>query len=353
MVKLRNGIVLENEPMSRHASFRIGGRARLVKTDNIVDVMSIMLDCERIDKKLYLIGGGTNLLINSGDLTATFLSYTDNTIYIDKGNIVCSAGVTIAEFLRFCVAHSITGYEFMAGIPGTMGGAVKGNAGGVNVAIGDYVLGVNLLMASHDMCGVRLTSHLDKVSQNFNKKINKKIITKIKAKNIKIINNKIINKKILKNNKKTIKNHIFSKNIIKKIYLDKNKLIFNYRKSNIADNYFIKNVILKCQYGDRQKIAQSITTNLTTKITTQPTKDKSAGSVFMRVGDFVPAREIDLMGLKGMSVGSAKVSEVHAGFVVNIGNATSQDIIDLVTALRQKVYDKHGVWLQSEIKYFD
>ncbi len=321
-------VIKTHEKMSNHTTFRIGGKVnRLVQANSQLAVLKTLYESDFRNEKLYFLGGGSNTLFSSKKIDATVLQYVSNDIYIENGMIVCSAGAMISELLKFCVLHSISGLEFMAGIPGTVGGAVKGNAGGVDQAIGDFVAKISGF----------------EIAQEINENIienNQLNINKINNKKFKINNAKIL---------KTTKNNV---KICKK-YLKINENFFNYRKSEIKNNFFILKIYLKINYGNKLIIENKIKEYLSNKILRQPMNKASAGSIFLQTGDFIPARAIDSLGMKGFRVGGAMVSTLHAGFIVNDGNATSEDVLRLIDIIKRKIIDNFGVELHTEIRYFD
>lgn len=320
--------IFKNEKMSAHTSFRIGGKAnRLVQASSQTAVLKTLCECASINEKIYFLGGGSNTLFSSRKIDATILQYTNNDIYIENDILVCSAGVMVSELLKFCLAHSISGFEFMAGIPGTLGGAVKGNAGGVDTAIGDFVTKISGFEIECD----------NKNNINKNSDI---ILNKLKNKNA-LINNQ----KIFKNAKNNVK--------IRKKYVKIGENFFNYRKSCVKNNFFILKIYLKINYGNKLIIENKMKEFLSNKILRQPMNKASAGSVFLRQGDFIPARAIDILGFKGVRVGGAMVSTLHAGFIVNEGDASSNDVLKLIDTIRRRVREVYGVDLISEIRYYD
>ena len=310
-----------NEKMSAHTTFKIGGKARrFFVAQSSRAVLRVLTDCCLQNDKVYFLGGGSNVLFSSQDIDATILHYTANDMYIEGDCLVCSSGVTIGELLRFCVTNSIAGFEFLAGIPGSVGGAVKGNAGVVELAIGDFVTKIT---------GFEV--------ENLNSKINSKL------------NKKINHKNLLKNKRKLLKNSIK----IRKIAINTDKNFFRYRQSKIKNKFFILKIYLKINYGISSNIEYKIKEYLSNKILKQPMQMPSAGSVFLRNKDFVPARAIDELGLKGVQIGGAMVSSMHAGFIVNVGHATSEDVLQLIELIKQRVWNAYHEELHTEIRYFN
>ena len=331
--------IMKNESMSKHTTFGIGGRVGLfVRTDEIKHVLSFLYKSENV----RVIGLGSNTLWTDYDTGMVVINYVASDIYIDHGMIVCSAGATISALLKFCVEHGIKGYEFLAGIPSTIAGAVKGNAGSPTQAIGDYVLAISgLVVENTNLAGTEL--FFDKIRTlayelNGGKKHDDTKLSKTGHKT-----NKEKSTHELTNNIKSIK----------KISILRKKLLFSYRKSNINDNFFITSVFLKCDFGDGEQIKKEIKNQINKKIATQPLDKKSAGSVFKRSQKIVPALVFEQMGFKGTRCGDAVVSSKHSGFIINEGKASARDVLLLMSHLADSVLDRFAVKLDSEIKYFD
>lgn len=312
MIELENILGKENvkynEPMSKHTSFRVGGNADIFA---IVDSEENLTKVIRLAKKMYMpitiVGNGTNLLVKDGGIRGLVIKYIANDYSImdtdelkDKGNldkneennnkskiITVSSGMTNARLAKILLDNSLTGFEFLAGVPGTIGGALVMNAGAYGGEIKDLVL---------------------------------------KTKYIDLDTGEI----------KTIEN---------------NKHKFEYRKSIFQTlNCVILETTLKLQIGNKEQIEERMQEYSKKRRESQPLDMPSAGSTFKRGEDFITAKLIDESGLKGYSIGGAQVSSKHAGFIVNKGNATAKDIIDLINYVKEKVYEKFGKEVQEEVK---
>ncbi|NQU74119.1 MAG: UDP-N-acetylmuramate dehydrogenase [Candidatus Omnitrophica bacterium] len=286
------GKVLHNEPLRRHTTFRIGGRAKIwAEPKDLDDLMSLLEFAQAEGKPIFLIGEGSNLLIADRDLDimAISLKGTFNFCKIDGGKILCGAGYGLQKFILKTLGHGYSGLEFMAGIPGTVGGAIRMNAGaGLK---GPWIL-------------------------NFVKRL--KVITyegKIR-------------------------------------YREKDNLNFGYRKSNLSDLVILETEFSLKASRDKAALLSEYKRFLADKKKTQELLTPSAGCVFKNPGcpNLNSARLIEGCGLKGRKIGGAMVSDKHANFIVNSGKATFEDVMTLIDLIKEKVLKKHGVTLETEVE---
>ena len=256
-----------NEPMSKHTSFKTGGNAEvyvIVKTEE--QIKKILELCNRNNIPLYIIGNGSNLLISDEGIKGITLKIEIDNIEIreiDKNQVIVTAGagVKIMGLAQMLKERQITGFEELAGIPGTIGGANRMNAGAYGKEMKDIIIE---------------TRCIDKNGK------------------IKILNNEM--------QKLTYRESIFKN-----------------------DKYIILETKLRLSKGNKKDIEEKMQNYLNQRKEKQPLDCPSAGSTFKRGEDFVTAQLIDECGLKGYSIGGAKISEKHAGFIINKGNATSKD----------------------------
>jgi len=289
----------ENENMSAHTTFRIGGPAAFFVEPSAVEDLSMFL------KKLHslsvapvIIGRGSDLLVNDKGIDApvicmgegfseVFLCDAPNGMKDDgRVFVYAQSGASLTKLCRFCLEQGLTGLEFAYGIPGTVGGAIFMNAGAYGGEMKDVVVGANHLT----MDGKQET-------------------------------------------------------------LMGQQLEFSYRHSYYTDNCCcILGGWFALARSNRDEIKALMDENLNKRQTKQPLEYPSAGSTFKRpVGNYASAL-IDQCGLKGRSVGGAQVSEKHAGFVINTGGATAQDVLELVAEIQKVVKEKTGYELECEIK---
>lgn len=280
-----------NEPMSKHTSFKIGGPAQcFINAENVEEIKQICKVASKNDINLTIIGNGSNLLVTDKGINGIVVKVNIKKFELEFSNddvsLIVGAGNKLGEIAQKLLRNEITGFEFAAGIPGTIGGAVRMNAGAYGKEMKDIVETVKYM----DYDG------------NIYEKSNKDLEFEYRK-------------------------SMFAKN--KFIILEaKLKL----QKGNAQD---IKNKMLEFEQSRKEK---------------QPLEFPSAGSTFKRGTDFITAKLIDDAGLKGYRVGGAMVSTKHAGFVVNENNATAQDVLNLVKHIKQEVYKKFNKKIELEIQ---
>lgn len=282
------GRILQNEPMSKHTSFKIGGLADLfIKINTIEELKNVLQLANEKNIKIMCIGNGTNLLVKDNGIRGITIKLDFKNIEI-KGNVLeVDAGVTLPTLARIACDSGLSGLEFATGIPGTVGGAIKMNAGAYGGEIGNLIIS---------------TTFLDK--------------------NLKI--------------------HTISKEEQK----------FSYRNSIFSNtnDYIIISTRLKLKEGDKQEIKAKMIENSIKRKEKQPIEYPSAGSIFKRKNEYIAAEIIDKCGLKGYNIKDAYVSEKHAGFIVNKGNATAKDVLELIDYIKKTVYKQYNINLELEIK---
>ncbi len=282
--------VLEQEPMSRYTSFRIGGPARLMAFPGTLEEVRTAV-CAARDAGIvpFFLGNGTNLLV-SDDGYEGFV--------IHPGGIFCSASseeggliragaaMTLSALSRTALDLGLTGLEFASGIPGTVGGAVTMNAG----AYGGETVQVLRSVTAMDLNGT---------------------LSEIPAQDCGL----------------------------------------GYRKSIFTDgSRLILSALFALQPGDREQIRARMEDLARRRKEKQPLEYPSAGSTFKRPPGYYAAALIDQCGCRGLTSGGAQVSEKHAGFVINRGGATCADVLDLVRQVRERVRSRTGVELELEVR---
>lgn len=288
--------LLENEPMSRHTSFKVGGPADLFAMPECEqDLTALITAANQLTIPVTIIGGGSNLLVRDRGIRGLVicLSKMVNNIQASTkdGNtfeLSVLAGCRLSTLCLFAIDNALTGLEFAAGIPGTVGGAVKMNAGTIWGSMSDIVAGI-----------------------------------------------KTVNKTSLK---------------IRKI--DRGKLTFRYRKLDFEDinNLVITEVLIRLEKGNVENIKENYYRYLEKRNVSQPVAHASAGCFFKNPEQGKSAGEmIDLCGLKSKQVGQAMVSEKHANYIVNKGNATCEDILLLCREVVKTVREKFNVTLKTEV----
>ena len=284
--------IKQNEPMKEHTSLKIGGPAEFFVKVNSVEELKKILQFSKINKiPLTVVGNGSNLLVLDKGIKGIVIKTELKQIKIknineEKVELIVDDGIQLGLLAQKLLKEEITGFEELSGIPGTIGGAVVMNAGAHGKEMKDVVTEVTAI----DYDG------------------NMSIFTNEQSK-------------------------------------------FRYRHSKFSDGeYIILQVKLLLEKGKKEEIKSKMEEYAQYRKEKQPIEYPSAGSTFKRGTDFITAKLIDEAGLKGYSIGGAKISEKHAGFVINTGNATAQDVLDLVKYVTGKVYEKFGKKIELEVK---
>ena len=284
--------ILFNEPMKKYTSFKIGGPAEcLIKIENKEELKEILSLANENDIPVTVIGNGSNVLVLDEGIPGITLMIKIEGISIQtlddkKFTVKVGAGEKIAKVGRMFLNNSLTGFEEISGIPGTFGGAVRMNAGAHGKEMKDIVKNVTCM----DYSG-----------------------------NEKIFNN--------------------------------SEMKFEYRRSILKEEkYIVTEVEIKLEKGNTEEIKAKMDEYAKFRKEKQPLEYPSAGSTFKRGEDFITAKLIDEAGLKGYSVGDAEVSIKHAGFIINKGNATAKDVLELVNKVKEEVYKKSQKKIELEVE---
>lgn len=278
------------EDMKNHTSFKIGGKADyFVKPSNIDKIRDVLKFAKNNNVPLTVVGNGSNLLVKDGGIRGITLKpdLQDISIYEndDDVEIVVGAGYAVSKLAMIATSKEITGLEFLTGIPGTIGGAVRMNAGAFGSEMKDCVISTKCMDYDGNIIEINGEEHQ-----------------------------------------------------------------FGYRISVFANKpYIILETKLNLKYGEKAKIEAKVLDCINQRKDKQPLTMPSAGSVFKRGNGFVTAHLIDEAGLKGYSIGDAEVSEIHAGFIVNKGNATANDVIALIDYIKKVIFEKYKVNLELEV----
>lgn len=283
--------LLEHEPMSQHSSFRIGGPVRALAAPS--DVTSLTKLCSVLKQNHIapmMLGNGTNILFPDEGLDQVFLVSTEKLtkmFLLPDGALYAEAGVSLSKLASFAQQNGLAGLEFASGIPGTVGGGTIMNAGAYGGELKDAIESVVCLYVPDQ-----------------------------------------------------------------RLYeLTREQCAFAYRSSLFKKlgGCLVLSVVFRLEKGDGEAIAAKMRELNERRRDKQPLDLPSAGSAFKRPEGYYAAALIDEAGLKGYTVGGAQVSEKHAGFVVNIGGATSHDVYDLMMHVRNTVYREKGVQMEPEI----
>ncbi len=281
----------ENEPMSAHCSFRIGGPVRaLAAPQDVTGLTRLCYLLKKHELAPYILGNGTNILFPDEGLKDLFIISTEKLtkmFLLPDGAIYAEAGVSLSKLASFAQQNGLTGLEFASGIPGSVGGGLMMNAGAYGGELKDVVESVVI--------------------------------------------------------------HFLPEQALYE--LTNEQCAFGYRSSFFQKmpGCVILSAVFRLEKGDGEKIAEKMRELNAKRREKQPLDLPSAGSAFKRPEGGFAAALIDEAGLKGYTVGGAQVSEKHAGFVVNTGGATSHDVYDLMMHIRRTVYEYSKVALEPEM----
>ena len=281
---------VKNEPMSRHTTFKVGGPAALMVLPATEAQLVNAVKLARMEgTEPLFVGLGSNLLVDDCGLNALVIKTAPqlNACRVDGNRIAAWAGAPLAQVANAAADHALTGLEFAHGIPGSLGGAVVMDAGAYDGEMRQVVRSVRAL---NQRCDVE--------------------------------------------------------------ELTAEQCEFGYRHSVFSDgSRLVLSAVMELQPGDEAAIRGRMAELMEKRKSKQPLEWPSAGSTFKRPEGYFAAALIDQCGLKEFRIGGAQVSEKHAGFVINAGGATCRDILDLMDAVRERVFRETGVELEPEVKY--
>ena len=278
------------EPMAGHTTFRIGGPADcFVQLENKEQMIQVQRYLRQVGMPFFILGNGSNLLVSDKGYRGIVLQIGQrmSRITVAGSIITAQAGASMSQIARAALEHGLTGLEFASGIPGTIGGGVVMNAGAYDGELSGKVTQVNVENAEGEY-----------------------------------------------------------------MELENESMEFGYRTSIIRNNSFtVTEVIMKLEKGDREQIKAKMEDLAAKRREKQPLEYPSAGSTFKRPrGNFAGKLIMDA-GLRGFQIGGAKVSEKHCGFIINTGNATAEDVRDVISEVQERVKEMFHVDLEPEILF--
>ena len=284
--------IKQNEPMSKHTSFKIGGPAEFfIKILSIEELQKILEFAKKEKIKITILGNGSNILVSDKGIQGIVIKTNLKEITIknkeqNKVEITTDDAVPIGMLAQKLLKQEITGFEEISGIPGTIGGAILMNAGAHGKEMKDIITEITAI--------------------DYNGQL-----------------------------------HTFTNE----------QAEFTYRNSIFSSGkYIILQAKMMLVKGNTKDIKAKMDEYAQYRKDKQPIEYPSAGSTFKRGDNFITAKLIDEAGLKGYSIGGAKISEKHAGFIINTGGATAQNVLDLAKYVTDKVYEKFGKKIEFEIK---
>ena len=283
--------IIYNEPMKEHTSFKIGGNADFfVSVKTIEELKQALFYAKQKQIPITIIGNGTNILVSDSGIRGIVIKIDIQHFDIEEENdyveISVGSGNKMMALATQLKNQEISGLEQLSGIPGTIGGAIYMNAGAYGKEMKDIVISTRCM---------------------------------------------------------NMKGEIFE--------LSNEEQKFEYRSSVFnTKEYIILEAKLKLKKGKKEDIELQMNEYLNQRKEKQPLEYPSAGSTFKRQEGIITAKLIDECGLKGYKIGGAMVSEKHAGFIVNTGEATAKDVLELIKYVKDEVYKKYGVKIEEEVK---
>lgn len=281
-------IVAENAALAPHTWYRIGGPARwMVRPRSVQELAEAARRCAENDIPIYVLGLGANLLVSDQGVDGAVFQLNEECwrrVKFDKNRLEAGSGVDLQKLVLRTVREGLAGIECLAGIPGTVGGGVRMNAGGKFGDIGGSITRVQVMDAEGE---------------------------------------------------------IFERT--------RNDLIFDYRQTNIAAT-FILGATMELEEEDPQRIMRRTKEIWMYKRNSQPLNTKNAGCIFKNPRGLSAGALIDQAGLKGFRIGGAEVSAKHANFIIAHPGATADDVMRLIKIIREKVYEKNEIKLESEVR---
>lgn len=281
--------IRKEELLSRHTTFRVGGAAEYFVTPTIEQVPKVVELCRQYEMPLTVMGNGSNLLVSDDGLRGVVMEIgkaASGIRILDDEDLAVAAGTLLSETAHFAARHGLAGMEFAAGIPGSLGGAVVMNAGAYGGEMKDILSGVRVLTTTGEL-RVRPADELD-LSYRHSR------------------------------------------------MMDEQEIVLEARLNLTQGSEFV----IRAQMEELRK----------RRVEKQPLEYPSAGSTFKRPEGYFAGKLIEEAGLRGYRIGDAQVSEKHCGFVINRGNASAAQILELMQHVQARVKENSGVDLEPEVR---
>ncbi len=280
-----------NEPMSKHTTMKVGGPVDMLVFPNTVEeIIDVIKYAKENNIPVKVIGNGSNVIVSDLGVEGIIIKLTCNmsNVFVNDEYLIAASGTSMPKIAVVAKQNCLSGFEFACGIPGTIGGGVKMNSGAYGGQLSDVLVSCKYL------------------DNEFN---------------LKEIDNKDMN--------------------------------YSYRHSIFIENpsYIILEVKLKLNKSNVEEIDKKMKENMLSRKTKQPLEYPNAGSVFRRPEGYFVGKLVSDSNLRGVSVGGAEVSEKHTGFIINKGNATCEDIKNLIKLVQKTVYEKFNVELKTEVEF--
>jgi len=289
LIKITKGTLLFEEPMKNHTSYGIGGPAEayIIPQDSD-DLLRILNYAKENLLSVNFIGSGSNLLVSDDGIRGLVISPRKSfkEIKFNENLVFAQSGAMLGSLVRKSTKRNLTGLETLIGVPGTIGGALVMNAGAFGSEISNFLISVSTIS----------------------------------------MDGKLIKRKA-------------------------NQINFSYRNSTFKKDEFILSATFELTEASKDKINKKKEVASKGRKTSQPLKYRSAGSVFKNPkGDFAAGYLIEQVGLKGYAIGNAQISDHHANFFINHGNAKAEDIMSLIKISKERVFQKFNINLELEVK---
>ena len=281
--------VLKDEPMRKHTTFRIGGPADyFVTPESKEEIREIIALCKKENVPYYIVGNGSNLLVGDKGYRGVILQIFKkmNQIQVEGEKITAQAGALLSKVAAAAYEASLTGFEFAAGIPGTLGGAVRMNAGAYGGEMKQVLVSADVLTTEGEILTIPVE-----------------------------------------------------------------ELGLAYRTSVVEQkDYVVLGAQIELKKGDQKEIRAQMDDLKEKRVSKQPLEYGSAGSTFKRPEGYFAGKLIQDARLRGFRIGDAQVSEKHCGFVINRGNATAAEVMELMKQVEERVQKDAGVSLEPEVR---
>lgn len=280
--------ILVEEPMSKHTTFRIGGKADVFVSPSLEQLPEIIKVAKKHGIPMTIIGNGSNLLVGDKGIRGLVIGFDKEAgeLLVEGNYMIVGAGCLLSKMASEAAKRGLSGLEFASGIPGTLGGAIVMNAGAYGGEMKDVVVSAKVLTEDGEV-----------------------------------------------------------------LELTNDELDLSYRHSCIPEKgYIVLSATVKLQPKEEAMIREQMIDYKNRRVEKQPLEYPSAGSTFKRPEGYFAGKLIEDAGLRGYTVGGAQVSEKHCGFVVNKGNATAADVLQLMKDVQDRVYEQFQVKLEPEVK---
>lgn len=290
-----------NVPLCNHTTFRIGGNSKFfLETKNKKEIISALKEAGKLGLPFYILGGGSKLLASDDGFNGLIIKLQNKGLRVQDGNIIAEAGLSLRELLSEAMNNNLAGLEWAAGIPGTVGGAVRGNAGAWGKSMRNIIKKVEAFDTQKGM--------------------------------IRILENRECN--------------------------------FGYRSSIFKQNphLVILSCEVALKKGDMAESEKEIIGYLNYRKERHPLFFPSAGSIFENPEEYREADNpeglptgimIAECGLAGKRIGNVEISEKHSNFIINLGKGKAEEVKELIKLAREKVEEKFGTYLKEEIQYLE